>query len=45
MIFWAKDSSRLSVVDRSLEAPPDAQDGYLTPNDRFFVCNSGTTPS
>ena len=45
MTFWAKGSSRLSVVDRSLEAPLDAQDGNLTPNDRFFVCNSGTTPS
>ena len=44
MAFWVKESSGLSIVDRSLEAPLDAQDGYLTPNDRFFVCNSGTTP-
>ena len=44
MTFWVKESSRLSIVDRSLEAPLDAQDGYLTPNERFFVCNSGTTP-
>ena len=44
MTFWVKESSNLSIVDRSLEAPLDAQDGYLTPNDRFFVCNSGTTP-
>ena len=28
----------------SLEAPLDSQNGYLTPNERFFVCNSGTTP-
>lgn len=44
MIFWAKDSSGLTVVDRSLEAPLDSQNGYLTANERFFVCNSGTTP-
>ena len=44
MTYWVKGSSGLSIVDRSLEAPLDAQDGYLTPNERFFVCNSGTTP-
>ena len=44
MIFWAKDSSGLTVVDRSLEPPLDSQNGYLTANERFFVCNSGTTP-
>ena len=44
MTYWVKGSSGLSIVDRSLEAPLDAQDGYLTANERFFVCNSGTTP-
>ena len=44
MIFWAKNPTGLTVVDRSLEAPLDSQNGYLTPNERFFVCNSGTTP-
>ncbi len=28
----------------SLESPLENQTGYLTPPDRFFVCNSGTTP-
>lgn len=34
----------LRPMDRSLEMPLQLQDDYLTPNDRFFVCNSGTTP-
>ncbi len=44
MNFWARNPSGLTVVDRSLEAPLESQNGYLTPNERFFVCNSGTTP-
>ena len=44
MTIRVKESSGLSIVDRPLEAPLDGQDGYLTPNDRVFVCNSGTTP-
>ena len=45
MVFWAKDSSGFQVKKRSLEPPLHEQVDYLTPNDRFFVCNSGTTPS
>ena len=37
MAFRMKGSSGLSIVDRSLESPLGNQDGYLTPNDRFFV--------
>lgn len=45
MTFWAKDISGFQVKKRSLEPPLHEQLEYLTPNDRFFVCNSGTTPS
>ena len=44
MAFWAKSTSGMLILDRSLEPPIELQDGYLTPVNRFFVCNSGTTP-
>jgi len=44
MSYWVKDPATMKIVDRSLEAPMHLQDGYLTPAERFFVCNSGTTP-
>ena len=44
MSYWAKSATGMTVKDRSLESNLADQDGYLTPNDRFFVCNSGTTP-
>ena len=37
MTFRVKESSGLSIVDPSLEAPLGDQDGYLTLNNRFFV--------
>ena len=44
MAFWEKNTSGMSVLDRSLEPAIEDQDGYLTPVERFFVCNAGTTP-
>lgn len=43
--FWAKDPSGFRVLaDCSLELPFSAQIDYLTPNERFFVCNERPTP-
>lgn len=44
MSYWVKSTDGMMVKDRSLEPPHHRQDGYLTSADRFFVCNSGTTP-
>lgn len=44
MRYWAKDSSGMAVHNRSLEPPLQSQDTYITPPERFFVCNAGTTP-
>ncbi len=44
MAYWVKDATGMMVLDRSLELPLHQQGDYLTPNDRFFVCNSGSTP-
>ncbi|WP_076866081.1 sulfite oxidase [Bradyrhizobium mercantei] len=43
--FWAKNPSGFRIiVGRNLEMPLAAQTDYLTPNDRFFVCNQRATP-
>jgi len=39
-----KDLSRFVVHGNSLETPLETQTSYLTPNENFFVCNSGSTP-
>ena len=44
MSYWVKSTAGMSIVDRSLEPSLADQDGYITPSERFFVCNSGTTP-
>ena len=44
MSYWAKSTEGMTIIDRSLEAPLHEQHEYITPNDRYFVCNSGTTP-
>jgi len=44
MTYWVKNTSGMSVLNRSLEPPLHEQRSYFTRNDRFFVCNSGTTP-
>ncbi len=41
MTFWQKDSSGFQALGTSLEAPFDALDTRLTPQDQFFVCNAG----
>lgn len=41
---WIKDTSEMKVLGHSLESRLQDQDGYLTSANRFFVCNSGTTP-
>lgn len=44
--FWAKDPSGFRVLaDCSLELPFSAQTDYLTPNEKFFVCNERPTPT
>ncbi len=40
-----KDLKHFVVHGSSLESPLEHQNDYLTPNDRFFVCNSGSTPT
>lgn len=44
MHYWVKNTADMAILDRSLEPPLAHQDGYLTPVERFFVCNSGSTP-
>jgi DMSO/TMAO reductase YedYZ molybdopterin-dependent catalytic subunit len=44
MSNWVKDTKGMTIHDRSLEFPIKDQDTYITPTERFFVCNSGTTP-
>jgi len=39
-----KDTENMRVHGLSLEAPLEKQNGYLTPIEQFFVCNSGSTP-
>lgn len=41
---FAKDVSGFVELAGSLEAPLYEQTGFLTPNERFFVCNAGDTP-
>ncbi|MFT6303702.1 MAG: sulfane dehydrogenase subunit SoxC [Granulosicoccus sp.] len=40
----SKDLSKFLTHGLSLESPLENQNDYLTPNEQFFVCNSGTTP-
>jgi sulfane dehydrogenase subunit SoxC len=40
----AKDLSKFITHGLSLESPLEYQTDYLTPNEHFFVCNSGSTP-
>lgn len=40
----SKDISKFVTHGFSLESPLENQNDYLTPNEQFFVCNSGTTP-
>ena len=40
----SKDLSKFIAHGLSLESPLENQHSDLTPNEQFFVCNSGTTP-
>lgn len=40
----SKDLSKFIAHGLSLESPLENQNDYLTSNDQFFVCNSGTSP-
>jgi DMSO/TMAO reductase YedYZ molybdopterin-dependent catalytic subunit len=40
---WVKSSRHFHVLNTSLEARVEEMDGYLTPAERFFVCNAGRT--
>ncbi len=39
-----KDLSKMLVHGCSLESPLEHQKEFITPNERFFVCSSGTAP-
>ena len=42
--FSEKDNAVMVRRGTSLECPLEFQQDYITPVDRFFVCNSGTSP-
>jgi sulfane dehydrogenase subunit SoxC len=44
MIHSRKDKAVMVEHGTSLELPLEYQQDYLTPVDRFFVCNSGSSP-
>lgn len=41
MTHWQKSTKGFTRLGTSLEAPFDTLDSYLTPIDKFFVCNAG----
>ncbi|MEE9334381.1 MAG: molybdopterin-dependent oxidoreductase [Granulosicoccaceae bacterium] len=41
----SKDTAVMVKHPSSLELPLEYQQDYLTPVDRFFVCNSGSSPT
>lgn len=41
---FVKDTTGFIRLPGALETPFEAHDGYITPNDRFFVCSAGCTP-
>lgn len=41
---FVKDTTGFIRLPGALETPFEDQDGYITPNDRFFVCSAGCTP-
>lgn len=43
MAHWQKSTAGFTELGTSLEAPFHALDSYLTPPDKFFVCNAGDT--
>ncbi|MXW87127.1 MAG: molybdopterin-dependent oxidoreductase [Boseongicola sp. SB0667_bin_21] len=42
---FAKDTTGFIQLPGALEPPLETQDGYITPNERFFVCSAGTPPA
>ncbi|UCG23808.1 MAG: molybdopterin-dependent oxidoreductase [Chloroflexota bacterium] len=41
---FAKDTKPFIIHDNSLESRPEDLDAFITPNERFFVCNTTGTP-
>ncbi len=42
--IWVKDPTGFTILEFSLEPELAQQYGFLTPNERFFVCNDAGTP-
>lgn len=42
---WRKDVSALTPIYGAVEMPLERQQGYLTPNEDFFICSAGEPPA